>query len=76
MSTVKCSFCQKRASEVKQVISGPNRESPVYICNECVGVCVSVLREARGTHQRDPFTVMAPRRNWLQRLLAPKWWDF
>jgi len=75
MPTIKCSFCQRQAGEVKQVISGPNPEHPVYICDECVGVCVSILREAHRANERDSFTVMTPRRNWLQRMLAPKWWD-
>lgn len=75
MSTIHCSFCEKSVGEVQRVIRGPNRERSVYICNECVGVCVSILREERGAHECDPFTVMAPRRNWLERLLAPKWWD-
>ena len=47
----------------ERVISSPNREHPCYICDECVRVCVSILREAGGESERDPFTVMAPGRN-------------
>lgn len=34
-----CSFCGKSADEVRQLIVGPS----VYICNECVQICVSYL---------------------------------
>lgn len=34
-----CSFCGKSHSEVKKLIAGPG----VYICNECVELCVSIL---------------------------------
>lgn len=34
-----CSFCGKSHSEVKKLIAGPG----VYICNECVQLCVSIL---------------------------------
>jgi hypothetical protein len=28
---------------VCQMIGGSNRDRPVYICNECVGVCLVIL---------------------------------
>ncbi len=34
-----CSFCGKKATEVEQFIAGPG----VYICNECVEICVNIL---------------------------------
>jgi ATP-dependent protease Clp ATPase subunit len=34
-----CSFCVKSVDEVRQLIVGPN----VYICNECVQICMSYL---------------------------------
>jgi ATP-dependent protease Clp ATPase subunit len=76
MATIKCSFCGRLVSEVKQLISSPNGRESAYICNECVGVCASILRDDRsGAHPGGEFTVMAPRRNWLARRLAPKWRD-
>jgi ATP-dependent Clp protease ATP-binding subunit ClpX len=36
-----CSFCGKGHSEVKKLIAGPG----VYICNECVDLCVSILEK-------------------------------
>ena len=38
--SVRCSFCRKPQSEVGRLIAGP---PGVYICDECVDLCVSVL---------------------------------
>ncbi len=38
----RCSFCGKRQGQVKRIMSGPNN---VYICDECVELCSSLLRE-------------------------------
>ncbi len=40
-SNVRCSFCGKRQDQVNRIIAGPN----VYICNECIELCSSILRE-------------------------------
>ncbi|MBR4194142.1 MAG: ATP-dependent Clp protease ATP-binding subunit ClpX [Oscillospiraceae bacterium] len=39
---VRCSFCGKRQEQVKRMMSGPNN---IYICNECVDLCNSLIRE-------------------------------
>ena len=36
---VSCSFCTKPSPAVRKVIAGPG----VYICNECVDLCVDIL---------------------------------
>ena len=36
---LKCSFCGKPQSRVRKLIAGPN----VYICDECIGVCTTIL---------------------------------
>ena len=36
-----CSFCGKERAKVKKLIAGPK----VYICNECVDLCYSILEE-------------------------------
>ena len=36
---LRCSFCGKAQKQVKALIAGPG----VYICNECVGLCVEIL---------------------------------
>lgn len=38
---LRCSFCGKEHEEVKKLIAGPK----VYICEECVALCVAILRE-------------------------------
>ena len=37
-----CSFCGKERDKVKKLIAGPK----VYICNECVDLCYSILEES------------------------------
>ena len=43
--SVRCSFCGKRQEQVNRIIAGPN----VYICNECVDLCASILRDEMHT---------------------------
>jgi hypothetical protein len=38
---LRCSFCNKAQKEIRKLIAGPH----VYICDECVDVCVGVLTE-------------------------------
>jgi ATP-dependent Clp protease ATP-binding subunit ClpX len=38
--TVRCSFCSKRQDQVDRLIAGPNS---IYICNECIALCTSIL---------------------------------
>jgi ATP-dependent Clp protease ATP-binding subunit ClpX len=38
---LKCSFCGKTQEQVKRLIAGPG----VYICNECVELCLSILED-------------------------------
>lgn len=38
---LKCSFCGKSQDQVKRLIAGPG----VYICNECVELCLSILED-------------------------------
>ncbi len=40
----RCSFCAKTQDQVDTLISNPS-DSRVFICNECVAVCNSVLEE-------------------------------
>ena len=44
---LKCSFCDKTQDEVRRLVAGPG----VYICNECVALCQSVLD---GDFQMEP----------------------
>lgn len=38
---VQCSFCKKRQEQVDKLIAGPG----VYICNECVELCQTIIEE-------------------------------
>jgi hypothetical protein len=43
-----CSFCKKSQDDVALLIASPTETSPrVYICDECVGVCASIIEEWR-----------------------------
>jgi ATP-dependent protease Clp ATPase subunit len=39
MDDFHCSFCGKRRSEVRKLVSGPR----VFICNECVVLCRDII---------------------------------
>lgn len=43
--TLYCSFCKKPQHAIKKLIAGDD----VFICDECVEVCNSVIREEQGT---------------------------
>jgi hypothetical protein len=38
-----CSFCNKSQDDVRRLVAGPG----VFICNECVQVCVDIIAEDR-----------------------------
>jgi ATP-dependent Clp protease ATP-binding subunit ClpX len=38
---LRCSFCNKSEDDLEKLIAGPK----VYICDECVDVCVNILKE-------------------------------
>ncbi len=46
-STLYCSFCGKSQHEVKKLIAGPT----VFICDECVELCMDIIREETKTQQ-------------------------
>jgi hypothetical protein len=46
--TLYCSFCGKSQREVEKLIAGPN----VFICNECIELCMDILQEER--QQKTP----------------------
>jgi len=55
-SGLACSFCHKPQREVDKIIAGPN----VYICSECIKLCLDIIRENAQTkplswgHQKVP----------------------
>ncbi|MQN01810.1 MAG: ATP-dependent Clp protease ATP-binding subunit ClpX [Lachnospiraceae bacterium] len=48
---IRCSFCGRKASEVRKMIEGPNG---TYICDECVDICNEIIDEELGT-ENSPF---------------------
>jgi ATP-dependent Clp protease ATP-binding subunit ClpX len=56
-NTLYCSFCGKSQHEVRKLIAGPN----VFICNECVELCMDIIREEDKTQLvRHGDSVPAP----------------
>ena len=56
-NTLYCSFCGKSQHEVRKLIAGPN----VFICNECVELCMDIIREEDKTQLvREGEGVPAP----------------
>lgn len=45
--TITCSFCSKSQHDVARLIAGP---PGIYICNECVKVCTSVIAQEERKH--------------------------
>jgi ATP-dependent Clp protease ATP-binding subunit ClpX len=61
-----CSFCGKSKTEVKKLIAGPG----VYICDNCVAVCKSVLdKESRSEAQKQLRSLSVPKPGEIKRHL-------
>ena len=55
--TVCCSFCGKPQDDVQRIIAGPG----VYICNECVELCESILEDGGNFARRRPAEELPPK---------------
>lgn len=52
---LRCSFCRKNQKEVDRLIAAPGERPATFICNECVGICHTILSEEQQTAaQADP----------------------
>lgn len=51
--SVRCSFCGKPQETVKRIIAGPG----VYICDECVGLCSTIIEEEVETYETEEKVV-------------------
>jgi ATP-dependent Clp protease ATP-binding subunit ClpX len=49
---LRCSFCNKSQRDVKKLIAGPT----VYICDECVDICLDIIAEDRVLETQTPET--------------------
>ena len=47
---LRCSFCGKTQDEVRKLIAGPEG---VFICNECVDICVGIVEEEYDFDEMD-----------------------
>ncbi len=53
----RCSFCGQTRDEVKKLIAGPG----VYICDECVGLCLDVLKESLEAEEGNLEAIELPK---------------
>jgi ATP-dependent Clp protease ATP-binding subunit ClpX len=56
-STLYCSFCGKSQHEVRKLIAGPT----VFICDECVELCMDIIREESKSSREVPDGVPTPK---------------
>src|SRR6202040_872293 len=54
---LRCSFCNKSQREVKKPIAGPT----VFICDECVDICLDIIAEDRMLEQQQDTTLPKPK---------------
>ncbi len=53
-----CAFCGKTEDMVKHLVVGPNG---LYICDECVDVCLSIIKEDEAKEsKKDPVELLKP----------------
>jgi hypothetical protein len=57
---LRCSFCAKEAEHVRKLIAGPK----VFICDECVEICLEILREQRREQPADAVPVSSTASTW------------
>ncbi|MEM7352608.1 MAG: ATP-dependent Clp protease ATP-binding subunit ClpX [Acidobacteriota bacterium] len=53
---LRCSFCNKSQREVKKLIAGPT----VFICDECVDICLDIIAEDRLHEQQQETDLPKP----------------
>ena len=56
-NTLYCSFCGKSQHEVRKLIAGPT----VFICDECVELCMDIIREENKTIVKSKDGIPTPR---------------
>ena len=68
--TVRCSFCGKTQDQVRRLIAGPG----VYICNECIELCQSVMQDEgyasrRSKPVREEIDITIPKPQEIKAIL-------
>lgn len=57
MTNFYCSFCGKSQDEVNKIVAGPD----VYICDECVELCKSIIdEELKSERTHEPVKMLIP----------------
>ena len=54
---LRCSFCNKPETEIVRLIEGPN---DIFICNECVDLCNSILTDQTVTEVHESGKLLSP----------------
>src|SRR6202012_5909138 len=67
--TLRCSFCHKSQDAVAKLISSPSDYPRAYICDECVGVCNSILEDDKSEAQPGPAPVHLPKHSEVNAFL-------
>ncbi len=65
----RCTFCEKRRHHVASLIAGP---PGVYICNECIEICNSILQEEQRRSPEGPLATRARTGLRAETLSRPK----
>ena len=63
IKNVYCSFCGKPQNSVKKIVAGPG----VYICDECINLCMSILEEEGYLDDDETYTL-----NEEEKIPSPK----
>ena len=53
IKNIKCSFCGKAQESVRKIVAGPG----VYICDECIGICKSIVDEDSEEYDSNEYTL-------------------
>jgi len=61
----RCSFCGKKEPQVRRILAGPG----VYICNECVYLCLEMLNEDQIENKAGPSAALKAEIRHLHGLL-------
>ena len=64
-SAVKCSFCGKTQDQVKRLVAGPN---DIFICNECIKLCDSIISEEIRVEEVEDFSEL-PKPQEIKKIL-------
>ena len=52
-----CSFCDRPASQLKHVVTGPNGSN---ICEDCLSICMEIVKKSRGKTKGKVFELLKP----------------